>query len=330
MSLRANGFRTVLVTGGGGFIGSHIVRDLLAQGMRVLVTARFSNGKISEYAQSNLPSDTGLRILDANSDYDMSDIDAVIHLAAVTEIPFSLENPAATFEANYTGTLKLLEKARRHDGLRHVILVSSEQVYSMPPSYLPIDEKHPVGPATPYALSKLQQEQLAQVYGKCYGLPITILRSGLLFGERQKDKGITNLIRRAITNQQIVVEGGEQTRDIYHVANLVHAVNLALTRKAQGEIYNIAGRFEVRVSELVERITAMAGSKSEIKRVAYRKNEGPETRMSLDITKAERLLGYFPVVSFQEGLARTTYWLSGNLTKRSDNPTYKLNGQGLN
>jgi UDP-glucose 4-epimerase len=328
MSLRAKGFRKVLVTGGGGFIGSHVVRDLLAQGIKVLTTARFSNGGISEFARTNLPDDVGLQLLDA-SDYDLGDVDAVIHLAAVTEIPFSIENPAATFESNFGETLRLLEKARRHHGLRHLVLVSSEQVYSMPPSYLPIDEKHPVGPATPYALSKLQQEQLAQVYSKCYGLPVTILRSGLLFGERQKDKGINSLIKRAIKDEQIIVEGGQQTRDIYHVGNLVHAISLALSKKAQGEIYNISGRFEVKVSELVERIATIAESKSEIRYVAYRKNEGPETRISLDITKAEKILGYAPVVGFQEGLARTVDWLSKNLTRNSDGRTASLNRQDL-
>jgi UDP-glucose 4-epimerase len=329
MSLRSNGFSNVLVTGGGGFIGSHVVRDLLSQGINVVVTARFSSGRISDYARENLPDDARLKMLDAASDFDLADAEAIIHLAAVTEIPFSLENPAATFEANYAGTLRLLERARRHQVLRHLILVSSEQVYSMPPSYLPIDERHPIGPATPYALSKLQQEQLAQVYSRCYGLPVTILRSGLLFGERQKDKGINNLIKRAITNEQIVVEGGQQTRDIYHVGNLVYAINLALTKDAQGEVYNIAGRFEVKVSDLVDRITRLVGSKSEIKYVGYRKNEGPETRMSLDIAKAERILGYRPVITFEEGLTTTVEWLSKNLTRHSGSSAATLNGQGL-
>jgi dTDP-glucose 4,6-dehydratase len=102
-----------------------------------------------------------------------------------------------------------------------------------------------------------------------------------------------------------------------------------LIKEAQGEVYNIAGRFEVKVSDLVDRITRLVGSKSEIKYVGYRKNEGPETRMSLDIAKAERILGYRPVITFEEGLTTTVEWLSKNLARHSGSSAATLNGQGL-
>jgi nucleoside-diphosphate-sugar epimerase len=313
-----NGPSKVLVTGGKGFIGSHVVNDLLAQDKEVILFSQFSRYSRLSGNRFELASSPRLKILDTtfnetNSlEEDLREVDAIVHLSAVTEIPFSLENPAITFEVNHGGTLKLLEVARRLRRLRHLVLVSSEQVYSMPPSYLPIDEKHPVDPSTPYALSKLQQEQLARLHYRCYGVPSTILRSGLLFGERQKDKGINHLIRRAIANQPITIEGGQQTRDIYHVGNLVHAINLALAQRAECDVFNISGKFEISVSELVARIVEFTGSRSEISHAAYRNNEGPGTRISLDISKAERELKYSPPISFEAGLERTVNWLLNN------------------
>jgi UDP-glucose 4-epimerase len=163
----------------------------------------------------------------------------------------------------------------------------------MPPKYVPIDENHPLNASTPYGVSKIYQDLIFQTYYTQFELPIVVLRSGLLFGERQRGEGIASFIKNALENKPITIQGGRQTRDIYHVANLMHAILLALSKKdAIGEVFNISGEYERSIEDIVKEIIEFTQSKSPIYYSPYRKNETDATRMLLDISKARKVLDY--------------------------------------
>jgi len=209
--------------------------------------------------------------------------------------------------------MSLLEQCRAFKTIKHIILIGSEQVYSMPPKYLPIDENDPLNASTPYGISKLYQDLIFQIYYKHFQLPITILRSGMLFGERQQNKGITSFIKNALECEPITIEGGMQTRDIYYVENLIYAVLLSLLKKDTiGEVFNISGAYESSIEDVVKEIIDYTRSESSVCHVPYRKNESSATRILLDISKARKVLGYAPIISYKEGLERTVEWLKEN------------------
>jgi nucleoside-diphosphate-sugar epimerase len=321
MSYKERGISHILITGGAGFVGSHLVQTLNETGIKLKVLDHFKSKDNSIWIKRNVSNLKDIEIikgtiLDGNLlNRSLEDIDSVIHLAAISDIPYSIKDPFDVFDTNCTGTMTLLEQCRSSKTIKCIILISSAQVYLMPPKYLPIDENHPLDTSTPYGVSKIYQDLIFQTYFKHFQLPIVVLRSGLLFGERQqKSKGIANFIKNAVEDKPITIQGGKQTRDIYHVANLIHAILLSISNKdAIGEVFNISGEYERSIENVVKEIIEFTKSKSPVYYSPYRKNETAATRMLLDISKARQVLDYDPVVSFKEGLERTVNWLeNGN------------------
>ena len=317
ISPKERGISRVLITGGAGFIGSHLVQAFSEIGLKLKILDPFRFKTNSIWIERNFSNFKDIEIikgsiLDRNLlNRSLQDIDLVIHLASKSDIPYSIKDPFTVFETNCTGTMTLLEQCRLFKTIKCIVLISSAHVYSMPPKYLPIDENHPLNTATtPYGVSKIFQDLMLQTYYKNFQSPVVVLRSGLLFGERQQRGGIASFIKNALEDKPITIQGGKQTRDIYHVANLVNAILLSISKEdAIGQVFNISGGYERSIKDIVKEIIEFTQSTSPIYYSPYRQDETSTTRILLDISKANRVLGYEPVVSFKEGLERIVNWL---------------------
>lgn len=302
-----------LVTGGAGFIGSHIAEELVKKGHSVRVMDNFSTGKRDNIA----PFLDGIELIEADiRDYEacrraVDGVDCVLHQAALTSVPLSLEDPLLTNEVNITGTLKLL-LASRESKIRRFVFASSAAVYGDDPR-LPKEESMEGVPLSPYAASKKVGEIYCQVFCQLYDLPMVRLRYFNIFGPRQDPSSqyasvIPNFIGKMIKGENPVIFGdGEQSRDFSYVSNVVEANILASRNlEASGEVFNIAGGERITVNSLVQNINEVLDK--EIK-PSYSEPRPGDIKLSFaDISRARKMLKYEPSVSFREGLRETVCW----------------------
>lgn len=298
----------VLVTGGAGFIGSHMVDKLVGAGYGVRVIDDLSEGKLSNI-EGHLKNGRVCFFEGDIRDAELvrkcvQDADAVVHLAAVTSIPFSVENPSLTFDVNMNGTLNLL-KACTEVKVKRFVFVSSCSVYGEP-DYLPIDEKHPTSPKSPYASSKLAGEAYCRVFQQKHGLKTSILRLFNVYGPRQKSgdySGVINQFAQRVKRRlPLVIFGdGSQTRDFVHVWDVADAVLKAMkTDGIEGEVFNIGFGKATSVNSLAKCVLDLTGANLGI---VYEKPRGGDVKASFaDISKAERQLDYQPLVPIEKGL----------------------------
>lgn len=301
----------VVVTGGAGFIGSHLVKKLVQEGSEVT---------IFDWLQLDYGKLENLKEVSSEINFirgDISDFSSVVealkgartvlHLAAISHLPICHANPLRAFEVNFGGTLNVLE-ACRANGVERVVFAGSDHVYGSA-QYLPIDEKHPYNPRDAYALSKAQSIELCRLYQRNYGLDTRILISGNVFGEFQDhSKVVPIFIKQALKNHTLTVDGGAQTRGFYHVANLVNAYLLvAKAPDLKGETFNVDGDDEVSIRSLAEKIISLTESHSELVIRDYRYDEDPLMRLFMDKSKIAQL-GYTTEVGFEEGLKRIIEW----------------------
>lgn len=291
-----------LVTGGAGFIGSHLVEALLGEGYSVVVLDDLSTGneenlasvrdKITLYKES---------ILSQDLKHVLRDVEVIFHLAAQINVRRSVEEPIYDLRVNALGTLNLLEQAR--DVERFIYASSGGAVYGEP-HYLPVDEEHGTDPISPYGASKLAGEKYVQLYGYNYGLRYAILRYANVYGERQDARGEAGVIAifldRIRKGRPLTVFGtGEQTRDYVYVGDVVRANLLALKREG---VFNIATGRETSVNELIEIIAGVTGVKPEVEYAPPRKGE--VYRIYLSTERAREELGFVAEVSLKEGISR--------------------------
>jgi nucleoside-diphosphate-sugar epimerase len=302
-----------LVTGGAGFIGSHIAETLLKQGEPVRVLDNIATGR-----QVNLEALKGLRGRVEIIRGDLRDmatvraavegIEVVFHQGALASVPRSIADPVASLETNINGTQNIL-LAARDAHVRRVVYASSSSVYGNTP-VLPKHEEMPTAPMSPYAVQKLTGELLCGVFTRIYGLETVALRYFNVFGPRQDPNSeyaavIPRFLTALLTQQRPVVFGdGEQTRDFTYIENVVQANLLAATAPhASGAAMNIGCGERVSLNTVLHIAGELLGVRVE---ADYREPRPGDVRDSLaDISKASRLLGYTPVVNFREGLART-------------------------
>ncbi len=303
-----------LVTGGAGFIGSHIVEELVRRGERIRVLDNFLTGKrenlINFLNQIELiegdirDEETCLRACDG--------VDYVLHQAALPSVARSLEDPLTTDEINIRGTLNLLLSARAK-GVRRFIFASSSSVYGDDLS-LPKKEGREGQPLSPYAITKLTGEYYCRLFYQAFGLSTICLRYFNIFGPRQDPLSpyaavIPSFIRCLLKGERPVIYGdGEQSRDFTFVANAVEANLLAAVapEEASGEVFNIACGQSITVNGLAAEINRIMGTNLEPVHAPPRPGD---IRHSLaDVSKAERLLGYQPRYSFEQGLTETINW----------------------
>jgi UDP-glucose 4-epimerase len=302
-----------LVTGGAGFIGSHIVEELLQGGASVRVLDNFSSGK-----HENLGSFRGdLEILEGDlRDPDVlkaatQDMELVFHLAAFISVPQSMAEPEECFAVNVAGTVTLLEAARRA-GVRKVVLSSSTAVYGDPDKF-PTDEETPLQPLSPYALSKQVNELYARLYTRTFNLPVTALRYFNVYGPRQRPDSayaaaISIFSRRLVNREPITIYGdGKQSRDFIFVKDVVRANLRAAESTASGEVFNICTGRETTLLDLLEELSELLPHQPEVRFEAPR--QGDIYRSIGNPEKAATILGFRAQTSLADGLAQTLEWM---------------------
>ncbi|MBI2466503.1 MAG: SDR family oxidoreductase [Candidatus Rokubacteria bacterium] len=298
-----------LVTGGAGFIGSHLVEALLGRGRRVRVLDDFSSGR-----REFLPQHPALELIAGDlRDADtlrraVAGVDVVFHQAALRSVPRSVEDPFAYHDVNATGTMRLL-LAAREAGVRRLVFASSSSVYGDQP-VLPLREDQRPQPISPYGASKLIGEHYCANFARHYGLETVSLRYFNVFGPRQDPKSeyaavIARFILAARRGEPLEVHGdGKQTRDFTYVANVVDA-NLAAAEApgVAGEVFNIACGERLSVLDIATRLEEILGRPLPCQHTPPRAGDVRDTQA--DISRARERLGYVPAVSFTEGLRRT-------------------------
>ena len=300
-----------LVTGGAGFIGSHLAEELLRRGERVRVVDNLSTGK-----RSNLAHLSDVELLQGDlADADVAaaacrGMDYVLHQAAIPSVPRSVADPITSNRANIDATLNVLVAAR-DAGVRRVVYAGSSSAYGDTPT-LPKHEAMPTQPLSPYALQKLVGEQYLQLFTSLYGLETVTIRYFNVFGPRQDPSspysGVISLFTSALLEgrRPTICGDGEQTRDFTYVANVVDGVLRACGADASGQVVNVATGGRVSINQLCQTLSELIGVNVSPEYAPAR--PGDVLHSQADISRARQLLGYEPLVSFREGLQRTVDW----------------------
>jgi UDP-glucose 4-epimerase len=305
--------KVYLVTGGAGFIGSHLTTRLLADGDGVRVLDNFSTGSLANLSARDR-SHADLEVIRGDI-RDLPTVErvaagaaAIFHQAALRSVPRSVADPLGANEHNVTGTLHVFEAARRA-GVRRVVYASSSSVYGDRPE-LPKHEDQSPAPISPYAVSKLASEQYGQVWHRLYGVETVGLRYFNVFGPRQDPASeyaavIPRFIMWALQGKALEVHGdGRQSRDFIYIDNVVDAnVSAALSPDVGGEVFNVGCGERLSLLDIIARLEKILGRRLERRHTPSRTGDIPHTLA--DVSKAKRLLGYIPLVGFDEGLART-------------------------
>ena len=304
-----------LVTGGAGFVGSHMVEALRRRGDRVRVADNLVTGK-----RSNLAHVDEVEFLEG----DLADlafarravdgVEYVLHQAAIPSVPRSVEDPITSNRANIDATLSLLVAAR-DAGVRRVVYAGSSSAYGNAAA-LPKREDMPTAPLSPYALQKLVGEQYMQLFTQLYGLSTVTIRYFNVFGPRQDPSsaysGVISLfIRYLVEGRAPTIHGdGEQTRDFTYVTNVVDGALRASEAgpEVSGEVINVATASRISLNDLFRTVKEITGATVD---PVYGPPRAGDVRDSLaDITKARQLLGYTPIVGLEEGLRQTVAWFA--------------------
>ena len=303
---------TYLVTGGAGFIGSHLTEELVRRGHKVRVADNLSTGN-----RRNLAHIAGVDFVEG----DLSDmavatraaegVDYVLHQAAIPSVPRSVKDPIASNRANIDATLNVLVAAR-DAGVKRLVFAGSSSEYGDTPT-LPKTEDMPSSPLSPYALQKVMGTQYCQMFTRLYGFETVVIRYFNVFGPRQDPgspySGVISLFATALIEgrQPVIYGDGEQTRDFTYVANVVDGVLRACEApKAPGEAINVACGTRISLNELLRVMNTVVGT--DLQPVYQDARAGDVKDSQADITKARTLLGYTPLVGLEDGLRHTLAW----------------------
>ena len=303
-----------LVTGGAGFIGSHIASSLASSGARVRILDDLSTGHLENIEEIGGEVDfvQGSVADVAVLDKVLEDVELVFHEAAIPSVPRSIENPRQSHIASVDGTFSLLLAARDRK-VRRLVYAASSSAYGDQPT-LPKREEMLPDPLSPYAVAKLVGEYYCQVFTKVYGLETVALRYFNVFGPRQ-DPGsqysgvVSRFISMLLKNERPVIYGdGEQSRDFTYIDNVIEAnLRAAAAKDGSGNVFNVANGERVTLNQLLAELKELTG-RSEVT-AEYREARIGDVRHSLaDTTRARQLLGYEPRVGLREGLEKTIDW----------------------
>lgn len=312
----------ILVTGAGGFVGSHLTENLASTGHKVKAFIHYNSrnslgnldGSVFKDAIEFYDGD----IRDFDSVYQaMRDCNIVFHLAALIGIPYSYVSPLAYIRTNIEGTYNVLECARslHTDG---VIIASTSETYGTA-QYVPIDEKHPIVPQSPYAATKSSAEQLALSFFKSFGIKAKIVKPFNIYGPRQSARAIIpTIITQALTGDRVFLGAMQPTRDLTYVTDVIDGfVKIAHTQACEGLVINLGNGFEISVGKLAQKILSLMGKDLEV--VIDPRRERPQEseveRLCADVSKAKQLIGWQPRVSLDEGLRMTIDWITSHLDR---------------
>lgn len=315
----------VLVTGAGGFIGSHLVEELVRQGEEVRAFVRYNSRN-----QWGLLEDLPKPVLEEIEIVlgDLKDPDGikkavkgcqkVFHLGALIAIPYSYVHPFDFIQTNVVGTANLLNACLEMEGLERVVHTSTSEVYGSA-QYIPMDEKHPLQAQSPYSASKIGADQLAESYYRCFDLPVSILRPFNTFGPRQSIRAIIpTIISQALSEEKIRLGNLKPRRDFLFVKDTVRGfIEIGKCEKAIGKVVNIGTGKDISIEELTKKILDLLGGKREIETDARRiRPEKSEVMQLLSDTRlAQGLFGWKPRYSLEEGLKETIDWYRKNLSQ---------------
>lgn len=299
----------ILVTGGAGFIGSHVAEALIDRGAQVHVLDDLSSGR-----RGNVPDEASLHVLDIRSAEAASLVaeqsyEVIVHHAAQIDVRKSVEAPGLDADINIRGFLNLLEAGRKN-GLQKVVLASTGGAIYGEPDYTPQDEAHPCRPVSPYGIAKLAAEKYLRFYHVQHGIRGISLRYANVYGPRQNAQGEAGVVaifsRQMLSGEQPVIYGtGEQTRDYVYVGDVVRANIVALDHEGTG-VFNVGTGRETSVNELFRMIRSETGADAE--EVYGSAKPGEQQRSVLGYEGTKQALGWTPNVSLEEGLEKTVDW----------------------
>jgi len=308
-----------LITGGGGFIGSNMARFLLDKGQKVRVLDNFATGKrenLTAIADDIKLIEGDIRD-EATVKTAVADADVVYHLAALGSVPRSIEDPAATHAVNVTGIFNLLEASRKAK-VKRFVFASSSSVYGQSP-VLPQHEELPYGPISPYAASKAIGEVYCRAFYETYGLQTISLRYYNVFGPRQDPTSqyaaaiplfVSALLR---DKPPTIFDDGQQSRGFTYVENVTNANWLAaIAKQTHAETINISTATSVTVNTVVNEIKKLLG-KENIEPIYAPPRPGDIKHSLADVTKAKKVIGYEPLISFEQGIRQAIDWYKENL-----------------
>jgi NAD dependent epimerase/dehydratase len=315
--------RSVLVTGAGGFIGSHLAEALVREGADVRAFVRYTSRGDHGWLEACDPD--VVRELDifrgdlANPEAvagAVSGRDVVLHLGALIPIPYSYRHPREFVTANVTGTLNVLEAARR-DEVGRVVHTSTSEVYGTAQT-VPITEEHPLHPQSPYAATKVGADQLALSYQRSFGTPVAIVRPFNTFGPRQSARAvIPTIVTQALSREVIELGATDPTRDFLYVGDTVAGImRCGLANGVEGEVINLGTGVEVSIGQLAECVLRLLGRELPVAldENRLRPPDSEVGRLVADTRKAKELLAWEPEVDLDEGLRLTIDWLTGSLS----------------
>jgi NAD dependent epimerase/dehydratase len=315
--------KSILITGAGGFIGSHLAEQVIERGARVRAFVRYNSR--GDWGMLKLLPKHKLDEIEVCAG-DLRDSHAVhcavrkteivFHLGALIAIPYSYIHPRETIETNVMGALNVMSAASEV-GVDRVIHTSTSEVYGTA-RYVPMDEKHPLQGQSPYSASKIGADMVAESFHRSFGLPVTIIRPFNTFGPRQSARAvIPTIITQALTPvSQLVLGSTYPMRDYTYIENLVNAfIKAAVSQDSIGETINIGSGSDISIGDIAKQVMSILGVDKPIaldsKRVRPVNSE--VERLCCDNTKARKLLDWEPRISFEEGLKKTIQWFSANL-----------------
>lgn len=314
--------KRVLVTGAGGFIGSHLTERMVKSGARVRCFIRYNSrgdwGQI-EYLPDKIKNHLEIIMGDLKDSDALHKIvkkcDVIFHLGALIAIPYSYIHPLDFVQTNILGTVNLLN-ACLESGVEKFIHTSTSEVYGTA-QYAPIDESHPLQGQSPYSASKISADKMAESYFRAFNLPIATIRPFNVYGPRQSARAIIpTIITQAITSGVIRLGSLHPIRDFTYVADTAEGfIKIAESNKSTGEVINIGSGKEISVGELCRKISELIGQKikivSDTKRIRPLKSE--VERLIADNHKAKELIDWEPAVSLDKGLVETIRWIRKNI-----------------
>jgi UDP-glucose 4-epimerase len=306
----------ILITGGAGFVGSHLCEKYVNEGHNVTCLDNFMTGNLVNIRHllkhRNFKLVNGdIRNIDV-VEKTMHDVDAVFHLAAMIHVDRSIVEPRIAYDINVNGTLNILEAARMLD-VNKIIHASTSEVYGSA-QYAPIDEKHPLDAPHSYGASKIGADRMCKAYIETYDLDIAIMRPFNIFGPRQKDSGYGGVIsiftRRIFDNKPPIIYGtGEQSRDYTYIDDVVNAYDVILNSKKKIKTpVNFGTGKDIKIKDLANLIIKELGKEKELSPVYIDPRPGEVERLICDYSKAKEIYGWEPKVDFKTGLKKFIEW----------------------
>ncbi|KAF5085628.1 GDP-6-deoxy-D-mannose reductase [anaerobic digester metagenome] len=314
--------KRVLVTGAGGFVGSHLTEHLAGLGADVRAFVRY-NSRNDPGLLRLLPKEQRERmriVMGDLKDADavrsaVRDVDVVFHLGSLIAIPYSYIHPRETVETNVLGALNVFE-ATRDAGVGKVVHTSTSEVYGTA-RYVPIDESHPLQGQSPYSASKIGADKVAESFYRSFDVPIATIRPFNTYGPRQSARAvIPTIIMQALTQEKVVLGATHTTRDYTFVDDLVRAfVLVAESPRTAGETVNVGSNYEISIGAVAETVASLIGKEIEVVTDSgrLRPEKSEVERLWCDNTRARDLLGWSPAVPLEEGLSQTITWFREHL-----------------